>query len=58
MKKLIITLIVLLSFAVASILYGTYEMGEVEPVETERQKHLPETMPDVVLDPMTGNPLF
>ena len=61
MKKIIIVLIVVLSLAIAGVLYGTHDKTEeVKTVEAEKveTEQYPEQMPDVILDPMTGYVLY
>ena len=61
MKKLIIFLILLLALSLAGILYGTPEKPDEEVMVTIEQMYmseLPDQMPDVIVDPMVGFPLY
>ena len=61
MKKLIIISILLLALSLAGILYGTpQQLGEEEMVTVEQMYmgQLPDQMPNDVVDPMTGFPLY
>jgi hypothetical protein len=61
MKKIIITLSVLFALSLAGILYGTPEQPDEEGMVTIEEMYLselPDQMPDVVMDPMVGFPLY
>jgi len=61
MKKIIITLSVLLTLSIAGVLYGTPEQPNEEGMVTIEQMYmsdLPDQMPNVIVDPMVGFPLY
>ena len=61
MKKIIVILVLLFALSLTGILYGTpdqpYEEGMVT-IEELYMSELPDQMPDVVVDPMVGFPLY
>ena len=61
MKKTIIILSIVLTLALAGVLYGTHqETEEREPVRTDSlaTHYFPDPMPDVIIDPMVWVPLY
>ena len=61
MKRLVIILIFLLALSLAGILYGTPEKPDEEGMVTIEEMYMsefPDQMPDVVVDPMVGFPLY
>ena len=61
MKKTIIILSVLFTLILAGVLYGTHDQpNEVKTVTAEQvyMGQYPDPMPDVILVPMTGFPLY
>ena len=61
MKKIIITLSVLLILSIAGVLYGTPEQPNEEGMVTIEEMYmseLPDQMPNVIVDPMVGFPLY
>ena len=61
MKKILITLSVLLALSLVGILYATPEKPDEEGMVTIEEMYmseLPDQMPDVVMDPMVGFPLY
>ena len=61
MKKLIIVSVLLLALSIVGILYGTQDQSEKEEMVTIEQMYMdqsPNQMPDVVLDPMVGFPVY
>jgi len=61
MKKLIVILILLLAISIAGILYGTSDQPDEEGMVTIEEMYmsdLPDQMPDVIVDPMVGFPLY
>ena len=61
MKKTIIILSILFTIILAGVLYGTHD--QPEEVKTVTAEHVymnqfPHQMPDVILHPMTGFPLY
>ena len=61
MKKIIIILCVLVALSIAGILYGTPEKPDEEGMVTIEEMYMsefPDQMPDVIVDPMVGFPLY
>jgi len=61
MKKIIVILILLLALSLAGILYGTPDQPNDEGMVTIEEMYmseLPDQMPDVIVDPMVGFPLY
>ena len=61
MKRTLIILIVSLTLCVAGILYGNYPQTserEAATLEEAYNAQYPEQLPDVVMDPMVGFPLY
>ena len=61
MKKIIIALSVLLALSLAGILYGTPDQPDEEGMVTVEEMYMseiPDQMPDVIVDPMVGFPLY
>ena len=61
MKKLIIIFILLFALSAVGILYGTQDQSEKEEMVTIEQMYMdqpPNQMPDVVMDPMVGFPVY
>jgi len=61
MKKIIITLSVLLALSLAGILYATPDQPDKEGMVTIEEMYmsdLPDQMPNVIVDPMVGFPLY
>ena len=61
MKRLVIILILFLALSLAGILYGTPDQPDEEGMVTIEEMYmsdLPDQMPDVVVDPMVGFPLY
>ena len=61
MKKIIIILSIVLTFALAGVLYGTHqETDQREPVRIDAaaMNYFPDPMPDVIIDPMVWVPLY
>jgi hypothetical protein len=61
MKKIIIILSIVLTLALAGVLYGTHEeTDERESVSTDSvaTNYFPDPMPDVIIDPMIWVPLY
>jgi len=61
MKKKIIILSVLFTLILAGVLYGAHlQLSKVETVTAEQvyMGQYPNPMPDVILVPMTGYPLY
>ncbi len=61
MKKIIVILILLFALGLAGILYGTPEKPDEKGMVTIEEMYmseLPDQMPDVVVDPMVGFPLY
>ena len=61
MKKIIITLSVLLALSLAGILYATSDQPDKEGMVTIEEMYmsdLPDQMPNVIVDPMVGFPLY
>jgi len=61
MKRTIVILITVLTLSVAGVLYGhhgqTANQGTVS-LEEAYTAQFPETMPDVIMDPMVGFPVY
>jgi len=61
MKKIIIALSVLLTLSLAGILYGTPDQPDEEGMVTIEEMYMsefPDQMPDVIVEPMVGFPLY
>ena len=61
MKKIIIALSFFVALSLAGILYGTqgqHDEGETVSVEETHSVQFPNQMPDVVMDPMVGFPVY
>ena len=61
MKRTIIILITVVTLSVAGVLYGNHgqsDNGGTISLEEAYAAQFPETMPDVVLDPMNGFPIY
>ena len=61
MKKIIIILSILFTIILAGGLYGAHlQLSKVETVTAEQvyMNQFPDPMPDVILHPMTGYPLY
>ena len=61
MKKIIIILSVLLALSLAGVLYATQDRSDERvkvSVEEAYTAQFPDQMPDVVLDPMVGFPVY
>ena len=61
MKKIIITLSVLLALSLAGILYSAPDQSNEEEMVTVEEMYMsefPDQMPDVIMNPMVGFPLY
>jgi len=61
MKRTIIILITVLAFSVAGVLYGSHSKSDTKRTLSLLESYtaqFPEQMPDVILDPMVGFPVF
>jgi len=61
MKKLIIILSVLFTLMIAGVLYGKNKQPDWVGTMTAEELYMhqfPDSMPDVILDPMVGFPLY
>ena len=61
MKKAVILISVLLTLLLAGVLHGTnnsFDERETGWVEYLSMKHFPDPMPDVIIEPMVGMPVY
>jgi len=61
MKRTLIILITVLALSVAGVLYGHHNKNDNEvavSLEEAYTAQFPETMPDVVVNPMVGFPVY
>ena len=61
MKKLIITLSIMFTLSVAGILYGSHVQSdgrETVSLEEVYAAQFPAQLPEIVLDPLVGSPVF
>ena len=61
MKKIIIMLIISLTLIMVGVLYASHSLSDAKRTLSLVEAYMaqfPETMPDAILDPMVGYPVF